>query len=1159
MRYLILLFTLISFNLFGQGIEPSSVQPSPYLHGILKAVTPIVDEFTGDTNYLYVHSDSLEIVNGPDSTIVQNSYGTIITESPANTWNVKVDSSKYATQYDLTLIAGGGGTVSSVDGSGGTGISVTGGPITTTGTLTITNTAPDQTVTITDGGITDVTGTYPNFTITSTEVDGSVTNEIQSLSLLDSINRVFRLQISGGNIVQFKDLDTNSGGTVTNIATAGPITGGPITATGTIGLDTTSATGAATQYDLTLKQNTLVSGTNIKTVNSNSLLGSGNVSVGTVTSITAVAPLTGGAITGSGSIGVDTTSTTGLATQYDILGLGGLSGGGTINYIPKWNTSTSLNNSLMYQSGQSLNVAYDDNSFSRGFVLQNTNTGSFAINGLSYKNSAGSTVANIEYYPTNYANSSIADFASVNTLGSTSGILFNTNAAGGDGASSGNIIFKTGGNTNPAIFIKGSDGSGYVGLGNTSPQKSLDVTGTLRVSSLDTDLTAPTTSGTTKMLIGDGNGDVSFANIPDADQTVVINEGGIVDVTGTYPTFTVSATEVDGSVTNEIQYLSLLDSVNRVFRLQLSDGNTVKFQDTDTNSGGTVTSITANAPLTGGTITTSGSIGVDTTSSTGLATQYDLTTISGGTTDLSISGTSSPLTLNSSTGTDVTFTQGTGITLAGSSGNVTITNSSADQSITNEGQLSVGAGTASTSIINSNTSGSGAITLSEGSGIDISESGNTITIANTGMTSLNGLSGTSQAFTWDASGSDFGISSTGFTHTFSLPTASAANRGALSTSDWTTFNNKMGGTGSTNKVPYFTSSNALSFNSNFHWDNSNGRLGVGTASPQTVMHVAGDATSGNVLLMQNKQAMATSLISQQILSIGSGSGYSSTERYYALKNTATSGSASDFSIGYWNGGSETSRFKINSTGNVQIPFLAGSGTRMVITDGSGWLDYQTIPTGTVSSIATNNGITGGTITTSGTIGLTGQALALHNLGTNGIVARTSSGAFSARTLTQSTGISITNGDGVSGNPTITAVSSSYSDLTKPTAIASQTYNTTYRKIDFDTQGGNMTASSGNDDITVNANGTYLVTYSGSFYMSSSGNMAITLYVDGSATGYGLSQSQMTHNSTDYYTFSKTFVVALSSGDVLDVRFAKQSGTDGNVTFLSPSFVVQRIL
>lgn len=49
---------------------------------------------------------------------------------------------------------------------------------------------------------------------------------------------------------------------------------------------------------------------------------------------------------------------------------------------------------------------------------------------------------------------------------------------------------------------------------------------------------------------------------------------------------------------------------------------------------------------------------------------YQATT--GGTTDLAFSGSSSPVTLTSSTGTDVTFTAGTGISLSASSSNITI-------------------------------------------------------------------------------------------------------------------------------------------------------------------------------------------------------------------------------------------------------------------------------------------------------------------------------------------------------------------------------------------------------------------------------------------------------------------------------------------------------
>jgi hypothetical protein len=68
------------------------------------------------------------------------------------------------------------GTVTSVDLTAGTGISVSGGPITTAGSITVTNTAPDQVVSLTGAGGTSITGTYPNFTITSSTASGTVTS-----------------------------------------------------------------------------------------------------------------------------------------------------------------------------------------------------------------------------------------------------------------------------------------------------------------------------------------------------------------------------------------------------------------------------------------------------------------------------------------------------------------------------------------------------------------------------------------------------------------------------------------------------------------------------------------------------------------------------------------------------------------------------------------------------------------------------------------------------------------------------------------------------------------------------------------------------------------------------------------------------------------------
>ena len=60
-----------------------------------------------------------------------------------------------------------------------------------------------------------------------------------------------------------------------------------------------------------------------------------------------------------------------------------------------------------------------------------------------------------------------------------------------------------------------------------------------------------------------------------------------------------------------------------------------------------------------------------------------------------------------------------------------------------------------------------------------------------GITTLNALTAATQTFAVGTAGTDFAITSGTSTHTFDLPTASAANRGALSSADWTTFNGKQ--------------------------------------------------------------------------------------------------------------------------------------------------------------------------------------------------------------------------------------------------------------------------------------------------------------------------------------------------------------------------------
>jgi len=106
------------------------------------------------------------------------------------------------TTITATSFVGSGASLTNVVNSAtaGTGISVSA----STGAVTITNTAPDQTVAILSGTGISVSGTYPNFTVTNTS--------------------------------------PSSGGTVTSITAGTGLTGGTITTSGTIAIDSTVVT-----------------------------------------------------------------------------------------------------------------------------------------------------------------------------------------------------------------------------------------------------------------------------------------------------------------------------------------------------------------------------------------------------------------------------------------------------------------------------------------------------------------------------------------------------------------------------------------------------------------------------------------------------------------------------------------------------------------------------------------------------------------------------------------------------------------------------------------------------------------------------------------------------------------------------------------------------
>jgi len=107
------------------------------------------------------------------------------------------------------------GTVTSIDLTAGTGVSVSGGPITSSGSITVTNTAPDQTVVLTGGTGISTSGTYPNFTITNSDT-GSAQNIFknvavsgQSTVVADSNNDTLTLA-AGSNVTITTDATTDT-------------------------------------------------------------------------------------------------------------------------------------------------------------------------------------------------------------------------------------------------------------------------------------------------------------------------------------------------------------------------------------------------------------------------------------------------------------------------------------------------------------------------------------------------------------------------------------------------------------------------------------------------------------------------------------------------------------------------------------------------------------------------------------------------------------------------------------------------------------------------------------------------------------------------------------------------------------------------------------
>jgi hypothetical protein len=220
-----------------------------------------------------------------------------------------------------------------------------------------------------------------------------------------------------------------------------------------------------------------------------------------------------------------------------------------------------------------------------------------------------------------------------------------------------------------------------------------------------------------------------------------------------------------------------------------------------------------------------------------------------------------------------------------------------------------------------------------------------ITTFTTGLNALNGLTAQVQNFATGTSGTDFGITSASSTHTFNLPTASATNRGALSSGDWTTFNGKFNtpsgttseyvrGDGSLNTFPtipaQFNPSAGTGISISGSYPN---QTFTNTAPDQTVSLTAGTGitVSGTYPSFTIASSGGSApIIYKSTTDAGNYSGATNTVVYTQAVPANTFAAGDIIRVNYrtrktGGGGTQTLRIYVNTTANLSgTPILVGS-------------------------------------------------------------------------------------------------------------------------------------------------------------------------------------------------------------------------------------------
>ena len=796
------------------------------------------------------------------------------------------------------------------------------------------------------------------------------------------------VSVANTGVITFASGQTFPGagnGTVTSVATGAGLTGGPITKTGTISIPSAGVTNAMlANPSVTITAGSgLSGGGTVALGNTITLTNTAPSLGGTVTSVASGTGLTGGPITSSGTLSLNTTYTNGLYLQLAGGTLTGALSGTSAAFSGALSGSTGTFSGIMSAAGALLPDTGTATA-SKGFI-----SNPFDLQASSYSSkSAAAVTQDFRWQAEPTGNDTSSPSGSLN-------LLFGSN--GTAPAETGFSIASTG-------LVSFASGQTFPGTGN----------GTVTNVATGAGLTGGPITGT---------------------GTISIPSAGVTNTMLANPSVTITAgAGLSGGGTVAL-------------------GNTITLTNTAPSLGGTVTSVSSGTGLSGGPITSSGSLSLNTSYTNGLYLQ-----LLGGTLTGALSGTSAAFSgaLSASTGTFSGTVSEAGAVLPD-----TGTATASKGFISNPFDFQASAFSSKTSAAvtqdfrwqaeptgNDTSSPSGSLNLLFGSnGTAPAETG--LTIASNGLVTFasgqtfpgSGGSGTVTSVATGAGLTGGPITGTG---TISIPSAGVTNTMLANNSVTITAGSGLSGGGSvplggtitlTNSAPSLggtvtsvssgtgltggpiTSSGSLSLNTSY----TNGlylQLLGGTLT---------GALSGTSAAFSGGVSASTGMFSGTVSEAGAvlpdtgtataTQGFNSNPfdlQASAFSSTTAAGVTQDFRWQAEPAGNDTSSpsgtlnllFGSNGTSPAETGLSIASNGQITFASG------QTFPggsgSGTVTSVATGAGLTGGPITSTGTIRIPPAGVTNSMLANNFVTIAAGSGLSGGGTVALGGTVTLTN-------------------------------------------------------------------------------------------------------------------------------------------------------